>query len=186
MCYDKEVKNKDKFINMSDNKPSHSIKDVANMDLETLLLNLKIISNLKGDEKLSCAQDNISIDKNSVIQCIRRKMLGDSREHTLTVIESIVNRIFTITDELLEKENSNCRPASDVNIQIDRENPFVDEPTATFQNIVIQLTSAICGLQNLKITYLEDVTTTSKLDLVIGKIQNRINKINKLMRINPK
>ena len=59
----------------------------------------------------------------------------------------------------------------------------MDEPIATFLNITNQLSSSIRGLQNLKITYLNDVTTTSKLDLVIGKIQNRINKINKLMSI---
>ena len=43
--------------------------------------------------------------------------------------------------------------------------------------------TSIGGLQNLKITYLNDVSTTSKLDMLIVKIQNRINKIKDMMTL---
>ena len=51
------------------------------------------------------------------------------------------------------------------------------------QKIVIGLNESINGLQNLKITYIGDVSITSKLDLIITKIQNRINKINAMLKI---
>ena len=61
--------------------------------------------------------------------------------------------------------------------------PFKDNIISTFQTIVVQLSETITGLQNLKITYLKDVSITAKIDLIISKIQNRINKINNLMNI---
>ena len=39
------------------------------------------------------------------------------------------------------------------------------------------LTKSISGIQNLKITYLNDIVTTSQLDMLIIKIQNRCKKI---------
>ena len=162
-----------------------SIKNIPNMQLENILLNLKIIANIKEFDKISTAYDTITIERNDILQGTRRKIYsGDSREKTIKTIESLINRLFEITDELLEKEqtiqiNQNGYYSKDTV----KESPFVDEPIATFLNITNQLSSSIRGLQNLKITYLNDVTTTSKLDLVIGKIQNRINKINKLMSI---
>jgi hypothetical protein len=171
-----------------------SIKNISNMELENLLLNLKIIANVKEFDKISTAYDTITIDRNDILQGTRRKMYsGDSREKTIKTIELLITRLFEITDELLEKEQTIQLKKDDVRIQITqsgyttkcngKESPFMDEPIATFLNITNQLSSSITGLQNLKITYLNDVTTTAKLDLVIGKIQNRINKINKLMSI---
>ena len=62
--------------------------------------------------------------------------------------------------------------------------PFKDSVISTFQTIVVQLSESVSGLQNLKITYLKDVSITARIDLIIGKIQNRINKINRLMSLN--
>ena len=43
--------------------------------------------------------------------------------------------------------------------------------------------NAVKGLENLKITYKDDILTVSKLDLIIEKINTRIEKINKLLLI---
>ena len=52
--------------------------------------------------------------------------------------------------------------------------------------VVLSLNETIKGLQNLKITYIGDVSIISKLDLIINKIQNRISKINKMLKIDTK
>ena len=81
-----------------------SIKNISNMELENLLLNLKIIANVKEFDKISTAYDTITIDRNDILQGTRRKMYsGDSREKTIKTIELLITRLFEITDELLEK-----------------------------------------------------------------------------------
>ena len=169
-----------------------TIQDIPSMDLENILLNLKIISNIKENDKISTAYETIVIDRNDLLQGTRRRVYtGDSREKSLSVIDNLIKRILELTDDLFEKTE---REKNEVRINIEkpsyqsyigktRDSPFVDEPIATFQNVTVHLTTAIQGLQNLKITYLGDATTTSKLDLILGKIQNRINKINKLMSL---
>ena len=62
-------------------------------------------------------------------------------------------------------------------------NNFKDDNSTIFQKIAINLSESIKGLQNLKITYIKDVSITSRLDIIINKIQNRINKIVQLLQI---
>lgn len=155
--------------------------NIKNMDLYNLMLNLKIISNLKEYDKVSVNSENIIIDTPSLFQGIYRTWNGDSRKNTIGIIDSIINRIFEITDELLDEETCN-QNRNHIIITMNNK-PFRDNVITTFQTIVLQLSETITGLQNLKITYLKDVSITAKIDLIICKIQNRVCKINNLMNI---
>ena len=161
---------------------SHKLneKGKINIDkLDNLLLNLKIISNIKEFDKLSIENNDISIDVPYLLQGFMRKWNGDSRINTIDTINFIIDSIFNISDNLLETElniddNLHCK----IN--------FNDNNSILFQKIVLGLSESITGLQNLKITYIGDVSIVSKLDLIITKIQNRINKINTMLKIVPK
>ena len=135
----------------------------------------QIISNLKEYDKLSTSDKNILIiDSPSLLQCIYRTIYGDSRDETLNKIENIINEIFSITDNLLERSQHN-------NSYFNKN--FDDDISTTFQSIVLNLSESVKGLQNLKITYLKDVSITSRIDLIINKVQNRITKIVQLLQI---
>ena len=168
-----EKTNNNNKINNKDNDLPVDKKVINN--LEKLLLNLKIIANLKEYDKLSTSDKNVLIiDSPSLFQGIYRTFYGDSRDETLNKIESIINEIFSITDNLLEKSQNN-------NSYFNKN--FDDDISTTFQSIVLNLSESVKGLQNLKITYLKDVSITSRIDLIINKIQNRITKIVQLLQI---
>lgn len=163
----------------NDNSTNDNIKDTTYTNqLDTLLLNLKIISNIKEFDKLSTSNinNNIYIDSPHLLQSIVRKWNGDSRENTINIINNIVDSIFKISDKLLEEE---------VNVEMEQNSHinFNDNNSIIFQKIVISLTETISGIQNLKITYIGDISVISKLDIIISKIQNRISKINKMLKI---
>ncbi len=175
--------NKNYFFNASSSSTNPTDIDDMSTDnkLDKLLLDLKIISNIKEYDKVSTASDTIKIDTPSILQGIVRNWNRDGREETVKRIDEIINLIFKITDELLENETT----VTSVNSTVIVNRNFKDDTVSIFQRIVIHLTESISGLQNLKITYLKDVSITSRIDLVINKIQNRIHKINKMMHISP-
>ena len=166
--------------------------------LDKLLLELKILSNVKEFDKLS-VRDNLVIDSPHILQCITRKMCGDSRDKTISFIDTIINEIFSILDFLLEEEIEKAQPITimktpQYSYNTKKNNKtnkncktinFKDDTINIYQTINQNLTESIGGLQNLKITYLHDITMTSKLDMLIVKIQNRISKINNMMVLNP-
>ena len=45
------------------------------------------------------------------------------------------------------------------------------------------MTNSLLGIENLKKTYKNDITISSKLDIIIKKMFNRIEKMNKLFSI---
>lgn len=145
----------------------------APLSLDQLLLDLKIIASVKEYDKLAIneATKQLTIDKPYMLQGVLRYLYGQGREQALDYIENIINGIFTITDELLET------PPSNTAIK------FADDTKSIYQNIVHHLTSSIAGLQNLKITYMKDIPCTSRIQLIVEKIQNRIQKINNLMKL---
>lgn len=167
-------------LNLNKSQISNLSDDEIEKKLESYLLNLKILSNIKEFDKLSTDGDNIIIDPPYIFQGLIRAWNGDSRTITITNINSLINYIFEISDILLEKELVNTSNNSKFLINKPK---FMDNNSMLFQKIVIGLNESINGLQNLKITYIGDVSITSKLDLIITKIQNRINKINAMLKI---
>ena len=161
------------------NNNNHNNNETNKDNLENLLLNLKIISNIKEFDKLSIENDDIRIDKPYFLQGVIRKWNGDSRINTIESINNIINEIFMISDNLLETE---LKIDNNLHCHID----FNDNNSILFQKIVIALSESVTGLQNLKITYIGDVSVLSKIDLIIIKIQNRINKIHTMLKIVPK
>ena len=170
----------------NNSKDDKNIKDKINSEtsLDSLLLDLKIISNIKEFDKISI-KENIEIDTPHFLQSISRKINGDSRERTIKYISEVINNIFTILDELLKKEMKTELTSSQHYYSKKEKYNFKSETVSIYQTISQNLTESIAGLQNLKITYLNDITTTAKIDMLIIKIQNRISKINNMMIINP-
>ena len=176
--------NNDNNDNNANNNNSKNENSCPESSLESLLLDLKIISNIKEFDKLSIKK-NIEIDTPHFLQSLTRKINGDSRERTIRYISDVINNIFTILDKLLKKEIKSELTSSQHYYTKKEKYNFKSETVSTYQTISQNLAESITGLQNLKITYLNDITTTAKIDMLIIKIQNRISKINNMMIINP-
>lgn len=166
------------------NNDSKNDNNSSECSLESLLLDLKIISNIKEFDKISI-KENIEIDTPHFLQSLTRKINGDSRERTIKYISDVINNIFTILDKLLKKEMKSELTSSQHYYTKKEKYNFKSETVSIYQTISQNLAESITGLQNLKITYLNDITTTAKIDMLIIKIQNRISKINNMMIINP-
>lgn len=149
------------------------------MNLNDILLNLKIISDIKEYDKISITDDNkIIIDSPYIGQCVIRRYNGDNREKSIEFIEMLIDNIFKIMDNLIEDQQNVVKNKGDYT-SIHIESNLLSQ----FHDILIQLQNTIDGLQNLKITYVKDVSIKSKLDLIITKIYNRINKIKNIMKL---
>lgn len=146
--------------------------NINELDSEEILLNLKIIAQIKEFEKLNILNSEISIDQ-SWIKFLSRSYYGNSRGSTINILETIVNNTLKITDTTL----NNSKNIIDNNV-------LIEEPSHLLQRFILQMSNAINGLDNLKVTYKNDIQIISKLDLLIEKLKMRIEKINKVLTIN--
>ena len=157
--------------------------------LDTIILNLKIIANIKEYDKLSIIDDKICIDTPYMLQGLWRKWYGQGRNETLECIKKVINDIFMFTDELLKMNSNRSFRSNPIPIINNTNNNnthtnitgFKESNSCIFSTIMINLDESIKGIQNLKITYLGDTTISSELDLLISKIHNRIEQIKKIL-----
>lgn len=142
--------------------------------IEDNLLNLKIISKIKENDKLSSQEKIIKIDPPSILQGVYRWMNSEGRSITLEKLTEIVNNSMDITEGLLKREKDL------------KENEYLDlqeNNSQIFHTFIIELTNTLLGLENLKKTYCNDINIMSQLDILLKKITTRIDKMTKLCSI---
>jgi hypothetical protein len=115
-------------------------------DIEEIVLNLKMISKIKQNNKLVVINKMISVD-NRLLQPFQRWYSADNREDALQFITTIVNRAIEYTYETNTSQ-------------------LFDPKT-----IKQELTNILPGLDNLSATYKLDYLVVAKIDLIKNKIE---------------
>lgn len=162
---------------------SDNIENIKKMDLsdlyaeEDLLFNLNIISELKKSDKLSCPEKLLRIDDPGYTQAFTRWWYGEDRSKTLEKLNQIIDATFSYIDKTYLNE-------------LDSENEFGKDKKVLYENnseklqkFYLALNNTIRGLEKLKSTYGSDTSMTTGLDLLMGKINTRKEKINKILKI---
>ena len=142
-----------------------------NKDIDSILLDLKIISQIKENDKLVTSKDLLEID-NSYFQSIKRYWNNDNRFSSIEYIKDTVNRTLDFTDTTLNNTNINDK------------NIFMENNSHILQRFLVEMTNAIKGLDNLKLTYNTDITITSAIDIYKEKLTMRIEGIQNILTIN--
>lgn len=145
--------------------------------IDEKLVNLKIISKIKRDDKLLASGDLLEIDDSQwLFKGLSRWYGKASRKQTLDKINNVINDVFAFIDSTLANELSHISDKKSSNI-------LKEDNSEILQKFLIHLNNAVEGLENLKNTYIDDESVISKLDVIIEKIQVKTDKMNKILRI---
>ena len=127
----------------------------------------------------------LSIEQDSAFQGIFRFIFNNSRTKNLNNLNYFYTSVYNCIDDTINSKYLLCN--DNHNCDIENEN-FVN-----IHNNLIELNHylklSLIGLENLKKTYISDVVTISKLDIIINdaemyikKIQKKIDSINDLKK----
>lgn len=153
-------------------RPKVEDKTISN---DEVILNLKIIAEIKKHDKLVTSSKILEIDRNTYLQPVRRYFGGYSRRATVNRISMVINRAFAITDKILAEETGNKTNKTTAY--------FSEKNSHILQSFKHNLENACRGIQNLRDTYSDDVTTRASLELLVSKMETRVNKITRLFSI---
>ena len=170
--HDKKIEKEKIETKIKDIKDEKTIK-LSLIDI--VLLNLKIISELKVGDKISINNKIINIDKSSYIQPLTRWMNSAGREEGIGHINKTIDEAFLITDKIISKEFSEKDK--------DISNLAKEENSHLLQRFLREMNNACKGLSNLKTTYSDDITITSCLELLIEKIKIKTESFSKILKI---
>lgn len=133
--------------------------DTKYFSFEELIINLKLLSQLKKDEKLISDKGNLDID-NRYAQSFRRWITGDGRDTTYDMLKKI-------------NKSANFHSENYINLLKEKNNEDVRH---NLEVLTRDLISSRTGFRNLLITYRDDESFLSKLDLCFDTLIVRINK----------
>jgi hypothetical protein len=142
-----------------------------NLNLETIILNLKIIAKIQIGNKLCINEKNIYID-NTYFQSIYRYIYDNSRSKTIDFLEYLDKELSIKIENILNNSN----------------NPELDLFLNTRESILVNLNHniqlSLVGLNNLKDTYDNDQFTKSKIEIIINSFELKIKKISNIFVVN--
>ena len=151
---------------MSENKePINQTVDTLSKSQysENVLTNLKILSKIKANDKLSKNEKNILIiDSPYMGLGAVRWWYSDSRDETIKHLENIINDTFQLIDNVYSSELGH-NDGNDIenNYYYKHSLPkdyFKSENSQQLQTFSIELKNSVKGLENLKITYKDDIS----------------------------
>lgn len=157
-------------------------KKITDEMITSLLYKLTIISYIKQGEKLYCDDDlNIFVD-NSFIPSFSRYFYNQNRSITSKILTDIISDIIYVTDFVYRNEISIKKNEKEKN---DRQlrTFFKESNDKILKNFYIKLTCTLDGLNNLKLTYNNDISIKTCLELLIKKIESRIDKLENILVI---
>ena len=117
--------------------------------IDSIITNIKIISMIQINEKLSIRKGHLQIDRSSNIQFLKRWFNRDSREVVFKFMKDLVKNLILVMEKIKNK------------------NLIIDE--------IIKMDN---GFENMKITYSDDIVTIVTIEMLSIKIKNLINNNN--------
>ena len=151
-------------------------------EIDKILVDLKVISNIPPNGKIYIENDTISVDHNTFISVIYRYWYQNNRIKTIVYLKNLYKEIKNISDEIMDnriKQNSNKNIyQKDYIIFINYKNNLI--------YIKDGLIRSKFGLKNLVKTYHNDSIIVEELsniiliaDEYISKIKNIIDQLSK-------
>ena len=138
-----------------------------------LIIELGVIGKITRGYKLNTKEAFISIDDSTWYQGLLRKYRGDSRQMMLSKITKLTEETEELVNRAVDCSNKNI---SERNLHFLNREPkdFLKE----FSKYIIQCQG---GINNLKITYSQDKTVMSCLDMANLTLDNCVKEIKRLL-----
>lgn len=156
-------------------------KKITDDIINNILYKLTILSYVKQGEKLVCYDNTINIDE-SYVQSISRFFSNQNRTDAIDNIVKLINDSIEITDFIYRCELSVRKNIKEKD-QRQIKTFFKNSNEKILKQFYIKMTNAIDGLTNLKLTYNSDITIKTHIELLISKINTRIEKIESILII---
>jgi len=159
------MNNKNNIISESESK-SETLKIIPNSEsnnrsittnicvntIDNIILNLKMLSQIKPNDKLYTEEGQIRIDTPKLMQGIFRWFNDYSRSKTMSDLDTLIDNTLLFVKNNIKIENR------------------TEEDNRHCQKILVEVSKSVSGIQNLKITYSDDTFIQSKLEVINEKL----------------
>lgn len=136
---------------------------------DKLLINLKIISKIQKNGRISRSYDGIiSLENDVFYQSIKRFVTNDSRKQAIFEINSVINECVDILNHILNSKY--------MHKNFHQSEEYIKN-CENIELVLSEMEMARNGIENLKFTYQNDPNIVSQIDIIILKINTTLKDI---------
>lgn len=170
--------NTNSFDNPINSSVLLSNKKYDELTTDEIKLNLKTLSMVKEYDKLCINNNLIEIDNTTSLKRTLNSIIwkGYTRKDVINFILHLTDESLKLSDKLSDKLLSN--DISDKKNKKSNDKYFDENTLDLLRHLSNEMTLALNGLRNIKMTYYKDSSIQSRLNLVIEKMEKRVRKIN--------
>jgi hypothetical protein len=148
---------------------------MSNSIFENVCLNLKILSKVMSNDKLNITLNgDFNISHSTPLQCLYRFIYNDSRNKTVHYIKLLIWNANEVSQNLMKSQFFHLEE-NKTDHQISEHEKVIHQ----LEVLLREMINSVDGINNLKITYADDISTRSLLELAIDNIQTQIAVIKK-------
>ena len=148
---------------------------MSNSIFESVCLNLKILSKVMSNDKLNITNNgDLNISHSTPLQCVWRFFNNDSRNKTVHHIKLLIWNANEVSQSLIKSQFFNIN-----NDSTDHQKAEHEKIVHQLEVLLREMVNCIDGINNLKLTYSDDISIKSLLELSIDNIQTQIAVIRK-------
>lgn len=143
-----------------------------NTIMDKILVDLKVLSKINQNGKLSTSSNSIHIENDKIYTPIMRYIYGDSRLKTVEKIQELINNSQQVSVSILQHSCMNIYQRNNEPASIE-----IVEFNKNYQQLKLlsnELKNSIQGINNLLITYKDDANVCSKLEVNIDNIKRLV------------
>lgn len=153
---------------------------VLNSENEKTLRNLGVLSALTQNDKINTKEDIFSIYVPTSLRGLTRMLYGESRDHNISRIQNCARDAKQYISSILNEIDSSEEVDSSVMKRINNSTQ-----TKMCNRMMNSLKDSVAGLSALQITYKDDASCVTQLEILINEINDFLQTTHHIAKTSP-
>jgi hypothetical protein len=144
---------------------------------------LRVLSKVKPQDKVDVWDSNLYVTTPTLLRSLKRLICRQGRQASIEFIKKLICDAIEFSNALMNAKKQEQRHSgkSNLNFLDDYNNNIAWTNECNLKDLFEDLNKSRAGLENLKVTYGEDATAVSQIEVLSNNIDNQVKAIQKFM-----
>lgn len=152
--------------------------------MDQILVNLRVISKIKPQDKIDVWDARIYVVTPTYLRSLKRLLCRQNRQTSIDFIRKIINDSIEFSNALMNAKRQEHNSTTQSKSFVTEYNDNISwSNECNLRDLFEELTKCKNGLENLKVTYDDDATSVSQIEVISNNINNQVKAIQKFMAV---
>lgn len=150
--------------------------------MDQILINLRVLAKIKPQDKVDVWDSKIYVTTPTYFRSLKRIIFRQSRQASIDFIRKVISDSVEFSNALMNAKRQEFNTQTKSKSFVTEYNDNIAwSNECNLRDLFEELTKSKTGLGNLKVTYTEDATAVSQIEVISNSISNQVKAIQLFM-----